>query len=520
MSEPLLSLWDEGPPEPYQARFNAARYCVGAPARRLRDKQALVVVDGDAPGEAREVWTFGALDEAVRRAAGALLEAGLRPGDRVMIRIGDGPQFPIAYFGAMAAGAIAMPLSSQLSADELSTIAADATPSIALLSDDTPDFALGNARRLDPLALGQGAAVDYADSAATDPAQLVYTSGSSGKPKGVLHAHRAIWARRMMRYGWHDLRETDRVMHVGAFNWTYTLGVGLADTWSVGATAILNAGQRAPEIWPVLAEIWKPSVFAAVPGVYRRILKYGANTENAFASLRHALTAGEKLSGQILEEWQGRTGKLLLESLGMSEVSTYISSSPARQAGQGFAGWPQPGRRVAILSDTSRDAVPRGTEGVLAVHRSDPGLMLGYWQQDEATQCAYRDDWFITGDRALMREDGAIAYCGRDDDLMNAQGYRVSPLEVEQVLASHPDVAECAVAEQSISEGLSVIAAWVVPTESAKLLTRTSLSEHCAARLASYKCPRNYFSLATLPRSSNGKLQRRMLSSNIGHGIE
>jgi acyl-coenzyme A synthetase/AMP-(fatty) acid ligase len=502
------SIHAEGEPQPCPHRFNLAAHAVGDPAARWPEREALVVVDGDAPDTARETWTFTEADARVRRAASALRAAGLRPGDRVLIRLDDGPQFPVAFFGAIAAGGVAMPLSTQLSAPELAIIAADARPALALLAEDAPDFDRAGARRVEPHSLSDAAPDDYADTGRDDPAFLVYTSGSTGRPKGVLHAQRSAWGRRAMRAGWHDFGPGDRVMHAGAFNWTYTLGVGLSDPWSAGATALLNAGSRAPEAWPVLAARWKPTVFAAVPGVYRQLLARGTDLRAGFASLRHALTAGEKLSADIHDGWLAATGVPLLESLGMSEISTYISSSPARQAGTSHAGWPQPGRRIAILSDDCATPAARGSEGLIAVDAADPGLMLGYWRHGSAPDLPLQGDWFVTGDRGVMEEDGRIAYRGREDDLMNAQGYRVAPQEVEACLATHPAVAEAAVAEWRPKPGVTLIGAWIVwrgPPDP------DGLEAHARAALAAYKVPRGWFPVAALPRSPNGKLRRRAL---------
>jgi acyl-coenzyme A synthetase/AMP-(fatty) acid ligase len=486
-----------GRPEPCPERFNAARYCLAAGAEGA---EALTAVD-PASGAVRR-WSFGEARVAVRRAAGACLEAGVRPGDRVVLLLGDVPEFPLAWFGAMAAGAVAAPLSSQLSPGEIAAIMEDAAPALVVAprSMDLP----GGVARLTAQELLSGPEAEIADTGREDPALLVFTSGSGGRPKGVLHAQRSIWARRSMRTGWHGIGPGDRVMHAGAFNWTFTLGVALADTWSVGATAVLNAGDRSAEVWPRLARDWEPTVFAGAPAVYRRILKYGTGLREAFATLRHAITAGEALSPAIADGWTEATGKPLLEALGMSEISTYVSTPPGRAA-RGLAGWPQPGRQVAVLGEDGMP-VPYGETGELAVHASDSGLMLGYWRQPDLTRAAYRGDWFATGDMVRMREDGAIAYAGRKDDQMNAQGYRVDPGEVEAALSSCPGVAECGVAELEVSVGLSVIAGWVVGE-----VDRATLLAHAGERLAGYKMPREVFRAEALPHSANGKLLRRRL---------
>ena len=193
----------------------------------------------------------------------------------------------------------------------------------------------------------------------------------------------------------------------------------------------------------------------------------------------------------------------------MSEVSTYLSFSPARPPVDGATGYPQPGRRVAVLADDGDDPVPRGTEGLLAVSRRDPGLMLGYWNRPEETARAFRGEWFVTGDRAVMRADGAIVSRGRADDLMNAGGYRVSPAEIEAALLAHPGVAEAAAVELAVRPGVSIVAAFYVPAGPPP--PEAELAAHCAARLARYKCPRAFRAVAALPRDANGKLLRRRL---------
>ena len=476
--------------------FNAASHClaIGDP-----NAEAFLAVDPDRGVVAR--WSFAELKAGVLAAAGGFADVGVLPGDRVVLCLGDVPEFPVAYFGAIACGAVATPLSSQLSEAEISAIIATVEPKVVVGGP------FGTLKATD---LGQGSPGAFVPCRPDDPALLVFTSGSSGRPKGVLHAHRAFWARRSMHAGWHDIRGGDRVMHAGAFNWTFTLGVGLADTWSVGATALLNAGRRDPEVWPVLARDHAPTVFAGAPAVFRRILKYGDELSTGFRSLRHAVTAGEALSPAIADAWCSATGKPLLEALGMSEVSTYISTSPEHLPEHGVAGWPQPGRHVAVLGEDGAP-VPFGTDGVLAVHRDDPGLMLGYWQDESATAAAFSGPWFRTGDRVRMREDGAITYLGRVDDQMNAQGYRVDPGEVEEALALCTGVSECGVRALEVDDGLSVIAAWVVPEEGARPDKQSLLSD-LETRLAVYKCPKEIFLAQSLPRTANGKLIRRSLS--------
>jgi acyl-coenzyme A synthetase/AMP-(fatty) acid ligase len=318
----------------------------------------------------------------------------------------------------------------------------------------------------------------------------------------------------MMWQGWYGLTPDDRVLHAGDLNWTYTLGAGLTDPWAIGATALVYAGPRDRTIWPRLVAAHGATIFAAVPGVYRQMLEAGAVHAEDFARLRHGLSAGEALPEPVRTGWTAATGREIYQAIGMSEVSTYVSFCPAHPPVAGRTGRPQPGRRIAVLPETGGNPVARGTDGILAVSRRDPGLMLGYWRREAETAAAFRGEWFVTGDRARMEADGSITGLGRANELMNAGGYRVSPLEVEAVLAAHPGIAEAAVAERRLRPGVAIVAAFYVPR--AAPVAEADLAAYCAARLARYKCPRAFTTVEALPRGRNGKLDRRALAETPG----
>ncbi|MEQ8283007.1 MAG: AMP-binding protein [Parvibaculum sp.] len=504
--------------EPCPATFNIARYCLARAAKETPDKIALIVVgDADAPLENAERWTYGALDEAVRRVAAGLLAEGFAPGERLMIRMPNTSDYALLFFGALAAGMVPLPSSSQLTAEEADFLLSDSAASAVALA---PGMTMhtNDAKVIDAAMLARLKAHaprgEYADTAANDPAFLVYTSGTSGRPKGVLHAHRSAWGRRPMYKGWYGIEASDTMLHAGAFNWTYTLGVGLTDPWANGATTVLYNGEKDVQIWPKLMEKTQATLFAAVPTLYRQILKYCDLAAYDISTLRHGLTAGEALSPALLDQWRVATGKELYEALGMSECSTYVSTAPGMEIRAGSPGRPQPGRCVAALSvEGGSEPLPAGEVGLLAVHRSDPGLMLGYWRRPDEEAEVYRGEWFIGGDLASFDADGYMHYHGRADDLMNAMGYRVSPQEVEAALATHPDVQEVAVTELRVRDDLSVIAAFVVPREAAEP-DAASILGWADARLAAYKRPREILFVSGLPRTANGKVMRRALARN------
>jgi acyl-coenzyme A synthetase/AMP-(fatty) acid ligase len=510
--------------EPAPEYLNLAAFTIGRAAGVAPERDALVVVtDADAPPEDAERWTFAELDDAVRRVAAGLLELGLEPGDRLLIRLGNTSEYALLHFGAMAAGIISLPTSPQLTPDEVHFLIEDsgarAVATTAALAIYTPP----GVSRISPDDVARWRAeaspAAYGMTLSADPAFLVYTSGTTGRPKGVLHAHRSVWGRRPMHDAWLGLREGDVLLHAGAFNWTYTLGVGLTDPWANVATALIYNGSRDPGVWARLSEAHRATIFAAVPGVYRQLLRHPALVTADLSSLRHGVTAGEALPPALLEEWRVRTGLELYEALGMSEVSTFVSSGPGTPVRPGSPGRPQPGRRVAVLpADGGDQPLPPGEVGLLAVHRTDPGLMLGYWRRPEEEAQVMRGEWFVGGDLVAMGADGHVTFHGRADDVMNAMGYRVSPLEVEDCLARHPSVAEVGVTEVEVRPGVRIVAAFVVPRDADDPdgVDAAALLAHTAQHLAAYKRPREIVYVDALPRTGNGKLRRRDLRRLLG----
>ncbi len=232
---------DRQPP----ARFNAARYCLDENARLRGDKTALIMVGENGPVGR---LTYAQADRAVRGIAAGLLGLGLEAGDRVMIRMGNETDYVLVYFGALAAGLVALPSSPQLTADEAAFLMQNAGVAAVVTGTGLSDAGAGGPAgciRLDSEAIAAMKAgeplADYADTAADDPATLVYTSGTTSRPKGVLHAHRAIWGRRPMHAHWLGLTESDVMLHAGTMNWTYTLGVGIT---AISRNAVISQAQQ------------------------------------------------------------------------------------------------------------------------------------------------------------------------------------------------------------------------------------------------------------------------------------
>jgi acyl-coenzyme A synthetase/AMP-(fatty) acid ligase len=492
----MLSKIDTRPFPTPPAAFNLAGHVL-ARAWSL-DKPALTIL-----GAVRdETLGYADLDGFTQGCATALLSLGLVPGDRVLLRLGNTLAFPILYLGAIWAGLVPIPTSAALTGPEITRLAALTAPRLIVaepgmaLPDHpapllTPDLALWSSLPPAPLQLG-------------DPdreAYIIFTSGTSGVPMAASHAHRAILARQTMHQHWEGLTPGDRLLHAGALNWTYTLGTGLLDPWTVGATALIPAAGTPATQLPALLARSEATIFAAAPGIYRQLLRAELPP---LAHLRHGLSAGEALPHALRTQWRARTGTDLHEALGMSEVSTYLSGSPTRPAPDGTTGYVQPGRHIAILTDAGQPT-PRGEPGELAVSTDDPGLMRHYLGHPPP-----QGNWFRTGDAAVMAQDGAITHLGRKDDLLNAGGFRVSPAEIEAAFHDVPDLAACAACQLEPTPGTTILALFYeAPCE----IAASTLHECAEKTLARWKQPRHYQRLDALPRTGTGKLIRKALAA-------
>lgn len=484
----------------------------------------LAFVDAE---QCQQVLEGPALRDAIAGHAAAF-RACSDAGDRIFIALPQGPTLALALLGAIAAGRVAVPLAADLTPPELHDLVSRFRPSVLLSNAPVPGLPDG-VDRLDADEIAR--LVDrerrhrHSAFAATEPedaAWMVFTSGTTGRPRGVLHAHRSVRGRLPMDRGWTGLSATDIVLHAGTLNWTYAMGLQLLDALRLGATSLIHVGERPPDIWGGLVDRWEVSTFAAVPSVFRRILKHDNNPAR-LARLRAGLTAGEALSPALLEQWTRTVGSPLLEALGMSECSTFISSGPETPTRPGSPGRPQRGRRVAILPEEGGVTPCAPDEpGILAVHRSDPGLMLGYADDPDATRSAFRGEWFLTGDLGCLDPEGYFQHRGRLHDRLNVLGYRVAAAEVERLLGDHPAIAEAAVGECHIRDGVTVLGALLV-LHPGHGLDATSLARWLRDNVARHKQPRRFRVVDGLPRSRNGKVLRTQVDAmtrHDGHSVE
>ncbi|WP_194095308.1 class I adenylate-forming enzyme family protein [Marivivens aquimaris] len=493
----MLSITEPRAVDPCPTSFNMAAHVLSN-ASLQPDHIALEVL-----GE--EWWSYGQIEEAVLGLGTGLKALGMKPGERLLMRVGNTPWFPIVYLAAIAVGVVPIPTSTQLTVEEITKMCKGVKPALIVREHGiTMPECRVPVIELDQLkSFRDFPPANYVFGKPDRPAYIIFTSGSTGKPRAVVHAHRAIWARQMMWGGWYGLKSTDRLMHAGSFNWTYTLGAGLMDPWSIGATALIPPDGTPTTKLPELIAKSRATIFAATPGVFRQMMR---TDMPPMPKLRHAISAGESMPYAMKRQWNAAAGTMVFEAYGMSECSTFISGSPMRPAPPHAIGYPQPGRRIAILGDDG--PVPVGETGHLGIHNSDPGLFIEYDGQPEETASKFQGEWFLTGDMCHMDDTGAIYYDGRTDDMMNAGGYRVSPIEVEDAMASAEGIRECAAAEVRVKIDATVIALFYVADTD---LSEDTLSNHAAEKLARYKSPRLFVRVDALPRNANNKILRREL---------
>jgi acyl-coenzyme A synthetase/AMP-(fatty) acid ligase len=505
--------------------LNIGAACTDAHLGTPVERRTAMIVEDDARGTSSV--TYAELARRTSRFAQLLRNMGVASGDRVLVRLPNSIDYPTAFLGTLKRGAIAVPTSTLLTAEEVKFLLED-SEAVALVIDEDgwnrmgPALAgVGLLREVilaGPALEGAlemlGTPAPAERTRANDPAYLVYTSGTTGYPKGVLHGHRSLIGRTPASEYWFDFRGEDRILHSGKFNWTYVLGSALMDPLYRGQTVIAHEGRNDAATWPRLIAKHGATIFIGVPTIYRQILQKTAADAAQVPSLRHCMSAGEHLSDEVFAQWRRRFGLEIYEAVGMSEFSYYLSQSRHRPVRAGSAGFAQPGHEVKLLDPVTLEEVPAGDEGMIAIPEDDPGLFLRYWNLPDETARVKRGGWFLTGDYARVDDDGYLWFLGRKDDIIKSFGYRVSPYEVERVLKGHPAVADCACVAEDTADGKRLVVAYVIPQPGAQASAQELLA-YGREHLAAYKAPKVVYFARDFPRTANGKILRRDITPRI-----
>ncbi|MDD2710017.1 MAG: benzoate-CoA ligase family protein [Verrucomicrobiae bacterium] len=473
--------------------------------------------------------TYGEMAALTSRAGNALKRAGVERGDRVALLLPDGPEFMAVFLGAAAIGAVAAPFNTNLAAAEYEYLfhhgqakilvtGAALYPLVETVWPKCPCLkkVIVTGHRFFPQTTnwhvwmdGVSSELAVADTDANEPAFWLYSSGSAGCPKGVVHLHRSmVYSCRYYAQGVLGMDEKDVCFSAAKLYHAYGLGNSLSFPFFSGASSILWPGPPLPEVLFETINRFKPTIFFATPALYVGMLAIdGAEKKYDLSSLRLCVSAGEALPAAVFTQWKERFGGEILDGIGSTEMLHIFISNRPGHARAGSSGLLVPGYQARIIDEQGNPVPPEGGIGDLWV--SGESSALEYWNNPEKTRDTMRGEWIVTGDKYSQDAEGFYWYQGRSDDMLKVNGLWVSPIELENVLNEHPDVKESAVVGLRDQNGLIQAKAFVV------LRQGVAVSPDMARKLQAFvkqRMPQRYPKLfefvAVLPRTSTGKIKR------------
>lgn len=521
--------------------FNASSYLVDRQVEAGLGQQTAVI------GAAGSL-SYAELADEVARTAGALSALGVRPEERVMLLMLDGPSMLAAILGAMRIGAIAVPVSTMLTGAELGGLLADSRARVLLLSVELASVAaeaVSVSKEVTHVVVDGPAAAPEPGLEAPDtfraprtgvqvltwrafragaepvpeyptwedsPALWLYTSGTTGKPKAAMHRHVNIKVvERLYGQGVLAVTADDRCLSVAKLFFAYGIGNSAFFPLAIGAATILEPGRPTPAGIAARVVADRPTLFFGVPTFYAALL--GSDiADDTFAGVRQGVSAGEALPAELFRRFRDRFGVEILDGIGSTEALHIFLSNRAGAVVPGSSGTPVAGYDVALRDETTGQPVQDGEPGSLYLR--GPSLATGYWCRTETTRAVFQGEWLRTGDTYVKEADtGAYRCLGRSDDMIKAGGIWVSPTEVEGRLLEHPSVAEVAVVGVPDDAGLVKPVAYVVAA-TGRDVDPAELDTFCRDRLAAFKRPRKVVVVSEIPKTATGKLKRYLLRDN------
>lgn len=506
----------------YPRTYNAAADLVDRHVRDGRGAKAAFI-------DPNRTLSYGALGEETNRMAAMLRGFGMPREARVALLMHDTCDFPIAFWGAIKAGVVPVALNTLLNAEQYTYMLADSRARALIVSAPLLPVVqpiLGQIPSLTHLIVAGGEAPSYgfslgaelarqpalANVAETSPDEVafwLYSSGSTGAPKGVKHVHASLMeTARLYGQGVLGIREDDVVFSAAKLFFAYGLGNGMSFPMSVGATTVLLPERPTPEAVFRTLTTYEPTIFYGVPTLYAAILAApGAGRETSSPRLRQCVSAGEALPADVGERFKARFGVDILDGVGSTEMlHIYVSNRPG-EIRYGTSGWPVPGYEIRLVGEAG-EAVAAGEVGEMLV--KGPTTAEGYWNQRTKSRATFEGEWMRTGDKYTQDAAGTYTYAGRTDDMFKVSGIWVSPFEVESAVVSHEAVLEAAVVPGEDTDGLLKPKAFVVlkPGRSADEGLTAALQEHVKAKAGPWKYPRWVAYVDALPKTATGKIQR------------
>ena len=471
--------------------------------------------------------TYAQLAERVDRAANMLHALGVNREERIAMAMLDSCDWPALFLGAIKAGIVPVAMNTLLTPADYEYQLRDSRASALFVSEPLaktfesirgrcPDLKhiVCTGLQLNDLLFKASAKAEAVHTTPDDMCFWLYSSGSTGAPKGTVHLHShllataELYAKPIL-----GIRESDVVFSAAKLFFAYGLGNALTFPMSVGATAVLMAGRPTPDaVFKRLTEN-KPTIFYGVPTLYAALLAHPAFPDRSKLNLRICTSAGEALPANLGQRWSERTGTEILDGIGSTEMLHIFISNRPGDVRYGTTGKPVPGYHVRLVDDQGNVITKPGEIGELQINGPTAAIM--YWNQRERTKNTFQGPWTRSGDKYSFDKDGYYTYGGRSDDMLKVSGIYVSPVEVEAALITHEAVLECAVVGAEDDQKLIKPKAYIVlkagqsPSDGLK----AALQQHVKDKLAPYKYPRWIEFLNELPKTATGKIQRFKLRS-------
>ena len=512
------------PAFPVPARFNFTRDVVEAAAIDDALRHALTFVDREGVIDRR---TFKEVASDAGRWAAYLRSRGLVAGDRVLVFVGRTPAWHAVMLGALKAGIVTVPCSEMLRASDIDFRISHSGATLVVTDRERAPVLDGVPSPVDTAVVEEVNAElktlsivePTHDTGAEDTAFILYTSGTTKEPKGVVHSHGYTWTKRLQAEHWLTARPDDLVWCTAGTGWAKSIWNVLLGPWSCGAEIALHEGGFDAEERFELIERLGVTVLCQAPTEYRMMAKQPDLERFHLGSVRHAVSAGEPLNPEVIEAFRVAFGLTIYDGYGQTENTLLVANVPGVEVKPGSMGRPTPGHEIAVVGDDGTEQ-PVGVEGEIALRGRPPSLFLRYWDAPDETAAVFWGEWYLTGDRGMRDEDGYLWFTARADDVILSSAYRIGPFEVESALLGHPAVLESAVVGKPDADRGSIVKAFVVLREGYEPSDQLAieLQNHVKTVTAPYKYPREIAFVPDLPKTSSGKI-RRVALRNIELGV-